>query len=324
MTLTAYQDIFSQFFKEFPFKKTPKNLYKPIEYILQLGGKRIRPTLLLLASDLTGDNHKNALDAALAIEVFHNFTLLHDDIMDASPLRRGQQTVHQKWDTNTAILSGDVMLINAYQYLEKYDGALYKKLMLLFSQTAQEVCEGQQYDVDFENQKMVSIAQYIEMIRLKTAVLLACSLKMGALIGNCSESIANTCYDFGINLGLAFQLQDDLLDALGNPKTFGKRIGGDIIANKKTYLHLLTLEKANATDKVLLKQLYQEKTTTAQEAEKIKTITDLYRKYSIDTLVTAEITKYSQKALALLSSLPDSQSKTLLASYVDKLQSRTV
>ena len=324
MTLATYQDLFLKFLNDYPFKKSPKNLYKPTQYILHLGGKRIRPTLLLLASDLESSNHNNAMDAALAVEVFHNFTLLHDDIMDQSPLRRGQQTVHQKWDTNTAILSGDVMLINAYQYLEKYDGDLYKKLMLLFSKTAQEVCEGQQYDVDFENQNEVSITEYIEMIRLKTAVLLACSLKMGALIGACSDTIANTCYDFGINLGLAFQLQDDLLDALGNSKTFGKRIGGDIIANKKTYLHLLTLEKANASDKELLIKLYQEKTAKEEEAKKIKTVTYLYKKYAIDTLVADKITNYSQKALRLLETLPNSPSKELLAGYVNKLQSRTI
>jgi geranylgeranyl diphosphate synthase type II len=323
MTIADYQALFLAYLKTNKAKKAPKNLYEPIDYIMHLGGKRIRPTLALIASDLFGDNHNKTLDVALALEVFHNFTLMHDDIMDASPIRRGKTTVHKKWDTNTAILSGDVMLINAYQYLENYEGALYKKLMHLFSKTAQEVCEGQQYDVDFETQNNVQIEDYIEMIRLKTAVLLATSLKMGALVAGATEKDADTLYNFGINLGLAFQLQDDLLDALGNPETFGKRIGGDIIANKKTYLHLLTLEKANATDKALLLDLYNKE--TINELEKIKTVTDLYKKYAIDKAVQGLINNYSEKALANLEKIiSKSTGKIVLANYVAKLKSRTV
>jgi len=323
MTIADYQNLFLNYLETNKAKETPKNLYAPIDYIMHLEGKRIRPTLALIASDLFGDNHNKALDVALALEVFHNFTLMHDDIMDESPIRRGKTTVHKKWDTNTAILSGDVMLINSYQYLENYEGDLYKKLMQLFSKTAQEVCEGQQYDVDFESQNDVQIEDYIEMIRLKTAVLLATSLKMGALVGNAPKKDADTLYNFGINLGLAFQLQDDLLDALGNPETFGKRIGGDIIANKKTYLHLLTLEKANATDKDILLDLYY--TKTSDEAGKIKTVTDLYRKYGIDKAVQDLINAYSEKALADLDKIAtNNPSKILLAKYVAKLKSRTV
>ena len=323
MTIADYQALFLAYLDKNTSTKTPKNLYTPINYILNLGGKRIRPTLALIASDLFGTNHQKTLDIALAIEVFHNFTLMHDDIMDKAPVRRGKTTVHEKWDSNTAILSGDVMLINAYQHLEKYEGSLYKKLMQLFSKTAQEVCEGQQYDVDFESQQDVQIDDYIEMIRLKTAVLLAASLKMGALVGNAPDAVADTLYNFGINLGLAFQLQDDLLDALGNPETFGKRIGGDIIANKKTYLHLLTLEKANETDKANLQALYN--TKPKNEAEKIKTVCDLYRKYGIDKTVQTLIDDYSNKALEDLDKIETtSNAKDLLQHYVLKLKIRTV
>ena len=325
MSIAAYQDKFLAFLKKNSIDKNPKNLYTPINYILDLGGKRIRPTLLLIAADLFGNAYQKALDAALAVEVFHNFTLLHDDIMDNSPLRRGKTTVHEKWDTNTAILSGDVMLINAYQYLEKYDASSYKALMQLFSKTAQEVCEGQQYDVDFETLNNIKITDYIEMIRLKTAVLLACSLKMGAIIANASTADATTIYNFGINLGLAFQLQDDLLDALGNPKTFGKRIGGDIIANKKTYLHLLLLEKADKTDKETISAYYNSKTKPNEEEAKIALITGLYKKYNIDKATQQLIDTYSNKALEDLSQISsENEAKTLLASYVSKLQSRTV
>ena len=325
MTIATYQEEFLAFLKKNNIDKNPKNLYTPINYILDLGGKRIRPTLLLIAADLFGNTYQKALDAALAVEVFHNFTLLHDDIMDNSPLRRGKTTVHEKWNINTAILSGDVMLINAYQYLEKYDASSYKSLMQLFSKTAQEVCEGQQYDVDFETLNNVKITDYIEMIRLKTAVLLACSLKMGAIIANASTADATTIYNFGINLGLAFQLQDDLLDALGNPKTFGKRIGGDIIANKKTYLHLLLLEKADKTDKKTILTLYNNKTKAAEETTKITVITNFYKKYGIDKATQQLIDTYSNKALEDLNQISaENETKTLLANYVNKLQSRIV
>ena len=238
MDILHYQKSFLQYLEAKNWIQEPKNLYEPIDYILQLGGKRIRPVLTLMAADIFSGDFQKALPAALAVEVFHNFTLVHDDIMDDAPLRRGQATVHEKWDLNTGILSGDAMLILAYQYFEDYEPHVFQKLSKLFSKTALEVCDGQQLDVDFETRNDVSIPAYIDMIRLKTSVLVAAALKMGAIVAETSNENANLIYDFGLNLGLAFQLQDDYLDTFGDPETFGKQIGGDIIENKKTFLYL--------------------------------------------------------------------------------------
>ena len=227
--------------------KEPVNLYGPISYILNLGGKRLRPVLTMMTTDILGGDHKKALDAALAVEVFHNFSLVHDDIMDEAPLRRGKQTLHKKWDLNTGILSGDAMLIYSYQLLESYPSMTFKKLLQVFSQTALEVCEGQQYDVDFESREDVTIPEYLIMIQNKTAVLVAAAMKMGAIIADKPEDVQDLIYDFGKNLGIAFQLQDDYLDAFGDPETFGKQVGGDIIENKKTYLYLKALEMGSKT-----------------------------------------------------------------------------
>jgi len=218
--------------------KEPKNLYQPIKYSLELGGKRIRPALLLLANDLFGGKNKGAINAALAIEVFHNFTLLHDDIMDDAPLRRGKDTVYKKWGSNIAILAGDVMFVNAIQLLAKNDTSKLPEILDLFNTTAVEVCEGQQFDMNFETLQNVSIDDYLKMIELKTAVLLAASLKIGAILGNASQENANHIYEFGRNLGVAFQLMDDILDLYGDPEKFGKQVGGDIIANKKHTYYL--------------------------------------------------------------------------------------
>ena len=238
-SVQAYQELFSNHLSTLRFEKEPKGLYEPISYIMQLGGKRMRPVLALMACEATAQDPVSALGAATAVELFHNFTLIHDDIMDEATLRRGQQTVHQKWDVNTGILSGDALLVTAYQQLDTYDDVLFSKLTKLLSETALLVCQGQQYDVDFETRDNVSMDEYIHMIRLKTAVLLGCALRMGTLVGQASGDIADSLYDFGVNLGIAFQLQDDLLDAFGDPKTFGKKVGGDIIENKKTILYHL-------------------------------------------------------------------------------------
>ena len=238
MDLTSYQKEFQQYLDKKEWIREPKNLYEPINYIIQLSGKRIRPILTLMAADILSSDYKKAFPAALAVEVFHNFTLVHDDIMDDAPLRRGKKTVHEKWDLNRGILSGDAMLILAYQYFESYPPTVFQKLAVLFSKTALEVCDGQQLDIDFETRNDVTIAEYINMIRLKTSVLVAAALKMGAIVAESSEKNADLLYEYGINLGLAFQLQDDYLDTFGNPETFGKQIGGDIIENKKTYLYL--------------------------------------------------------------------------------------
>ncbi|MNE23419.1 (2E,6E)-farnesyl diphosphate synthase [compost metagenome] len=240
--ISQYQDFFINYLQNQNIHKEPANLYEPIEYILGLGGKRIRPVLTLMAAEVFDTDYSIALPAAMAVEVFHNFSLVHDDIMDDAPLRRGQITVHEKWDLNTGILSGDAMLILAYQYFEQYDAIVFRNLAKLFSKTALEVCEGQQWDVDFEDRKDVTIPQYLKMIEYKTAVLVAAAMKMGAIVAKTSEKEADLIYDFGLNLGLAFQLQDDYLDAFGDPETFGKQVGGDIIENKKTYLYLKALE----------------------------------------------------------------------------------
>jgi geranylgeranyl diphosphate synthase type II len=243
----AYHEVFQPALGDFNRDQSPNNLYQPMQYLLDLGGKRIRPFLTLMAGEGFGVSVKDALGAAMAVEVFHNFTLMHDDIMDSAILRRGKTTVHEKWDVNTAILSGDAMLIKAYQCLDNYPSDIFQKLTQLLSKTAIEVCEGQQYDLDFETSSSVSQEDYIEMIRLKTAVLVGCALKMGAIIGKASPHDQEVIYDFGIQLGLAFQLQDDYLDTFGDEKTFGKKIGGDILENKKTILYHLALKGGEET-----------------------------------------------------------------------------
>tara|TARA_B110000483_G_scaffold71282_1_gene88918 strand:- start:233 stop:1210 length:978 start_codon:yes stop_codon:yes gene_type:complete len=250
-----YNELLNPFLEDFKATKSSQNLYLPINYILELGGKRIRPFLTLMVAESFGAKPKEALSAALSVEVFHNFTLMHDDIMDDAPLRRGKTTVHEKWDINTAILSGDAMLIRAYQLLEDYPPLMFVKLNKLLSRTALEVCEGQQYDIDFEKLNDVSQEDYIEMIRLKTAVLVGCAMKMGAAVALAPETDCQLFYDFGIQLGLAFQLQDDYLDAFGNPETFGKQVGGDILENKKTILYHLALKKGTQQQQDRLNEL---------------------------------------------------------------------
>ena len=251
----ANQQAFESALEDFYKDQSPQNLYLPIQYLLDLGGKRIRPLLTLMAGEAYGVSAKDAIGAAMAVEVFHNFTLMHDDIMDKARLRRGKPTVHEKWDVNTAILSGDAMLIKAYQSLESYPTDVFQKLTRLLSKTAIEVCEGQQYDMDFETRPNTSEVEYLEMIRLKTAVLVGCALQMGAIIGGASEEDQQVIYDFGIQLGLAFQLQDDYLDTFGDQDTFGKKIRGDILEDKKTILYHLALKTANESQSEVLQSL---------------------------------------------------------------------
>jgi geranylgeranyl diphosphate synthase type II len=298
LDILHYQKEFLYYLESKDWIHEPKNLYEPIHYILKLGGKRIRPVLTLIASDIFSDDFKKALPAALAVEVFHNFTLIHDDIMDAAPLRRGKATVHEKWDTNTGILSGDAMLILAYQYFENYEPIVFQKLAKLFSKTALEVCDGQQLDVDFETRNDVTIPEYIHMIRLKTSVLVAAALKMGAIVAETNDDNANLIYDFGLNLGLAFQLQDDYLDTFGNSETFGKQIGGDIIENKKTYLYLKALEVSNKDDKGKLKYLYKKK--LKENTVKIADIKRIFQLNEIPLLIKQEIENYTKKAFDTL------------------------
>jgi geranylgeranyl diphosphate synthase type II len=301
LDILHYQKEFLSYLESKDWIHEPKNLYEPIDYILKLGGKRIRPVLTLMAADIFSGASKKALPAALAVEVFHNFTLIHDDIMDAAPLRRGKATVHEKWDTNRGILSGDAMLILAYQYFENYEPVVFQKLAKLFSKTALEVCDGQQLDVDFESRNDVTIAEYINMIRLKTSVLVAAALKMGAIVSETNEHNASLIYDFGLNLGLAFQLQDDYLDTFGNPETFGKQVGGDIIENKKTYLYLKALEVSNEADRGKLIYLYRKK--LKENAVKIGDVRRIFQLNEIPALIKEEIENYTEKAFNTLAEM---------------------
>lgn len=301
MTLIeAYQKEFASFLTKNVDKVTPKSLYDPMYYILNLGGKRIRPILVMLSCDIFGGDYKKSMYAALAVEIFHNFSLIHDDIMDKAPLRRNQPTVHTKWNVNTAILSGDAMQILAYQYFEKYDAHIFKDLARIFSKTALEVCEGQQYDLDFETQQEVSINQYLKMIEYKTAVLLGGALQMGAVVAETSEENKNIIYEFGINLGLAFQLQDDYLDTFGDEKTFGKKIGGDILENKKTMLYLKALEMATPTQKQELLHWYNQ---TDEKIEKIKRVSAIFSETKADEFLLKEVEKYTLQAFSYLEKL---------------------
>lgn len=301
----------------------PTGLYQPIDYVLSLGGKRIRPVLTLLACKLFSDDEKQALSTALAVEVFHNFTLLHDDVMDRADTRRGKPTVHKKWNDNTAILSGDAMLIKAYQLLQQAPADKLPILLDLFSKTAIEVCEGQQYDVDFENDLAVQLPQYIEMIRLKTAVLLAAALKMGAIIGGASQQDANALYDYGINLGLAFQLRDDYLDSFGDPAVFGKKIGGDICCNKKTFLMITALQTASEEQRKELLQWIGCTDATCHE-QKIKAVLNIYQDLQIDIRCEEAIRAYFEKSVGSLKDVQLSDNKKdILIKFANDLMGRT-
>ena len=276
----------------------PEHLYEPIRYILSLGGKKIRLALVLLSCNLFSDDLDAAVAPALGIEIFHNFTLMHDDLMDRSDMRRGNPTVHKKWNDNTAVLSGDAMLVLAYQYISKCKPDILPNVLELFSTTAAEVCEGQQYDMDFETRSDVSENEYLEMIRLKTAVLLGCALKSGAVIGNAGSEDARNLYDFGINLGLAFQLKDDLLDVYGETSVFGKNIGGDIVCNKKTFLLIKALEKADIEQRNKLQ--YWLSLPSFDKEEKIKQVTAIYNQLHIKSLCEEKIAFYYDHAIKCL------------------------
>lgn len=307
LDISVFQEEFFKYKESQYLNREPENLYKPISYILGLGGKKIRPVLTLMAAEIFSNSYKDALPAAYAIEMFHNFTLVHDDIMDDAPLRRGKETVHEKWDLNTGILSGDAMLILAYQYFENYEASVFQKLAKLFSKTALQVCDGQQLDVDFETRIDVTIPEYIKMISLKTSVLIGAALKMGAIVSHANEADAQKLYDFGLNLGIAFQLQDDYLDTFGNPETFGKQVGGDIIENKKTYLYLKTLEVATKEDKKKLLDFYAKK--IEDNATKIKVVKQLFNKNDITEFVKFQITSYTNLAFDVLSEMNISKEK---------------
>jgi geranylgeranyl diphosphate synthase type II len=323
LDLSVFQQEFLAYKEAQNLTREPKNLYEPIRYILSLSGKKIRPVLTLMAASLFSSDYKKALPAAYAVEIFHNFTLVHDDIMDDAPLRRGKQTVHEKWNLNTGILSGDAMLILAYQYFENYPAKVFQKLAKLFSKTAIEVCDGQQLDVDFETRNDVSIEEYIKMISLKTSVLIGAALKMGAIVSESNQKDADILYDFGLNLGIAFQLQDDFLDTYGNPETFGKQVGGDIIENKKTFLYLKSLKLASHKDANLLNELYQSKLDNNEE--KIKLVKQIFDKYEIPTYIKEQIADYSQKAFSVLDNINISDdAKNGLLQFGKALMTRNV
>ena len=321
--IEIYQKHFLSYLKDYNTERDPKNLYEPVQYILNLGGKRLRPILTLMTADCFGGDVNKALDAALAVEVFHNFSLIHDDIMDDAPLRRGQQTVHEKWDLNTGILSGDAMLIMAYQLFENYPPETFQNLLTLFSKTALEVCEGQQYDIDFETRNAVSIAEYLKMIEYKTAVLVAAAMKMGAIIAGASEDDQNRCYEFGKNLGIAFQLQDDYLDAFGNPETFGKQVGGDIIENKKTYLFLKALEFSSENDRQKLRHLFN--ATNTDSKTKVESVKQIFTTSGSAEATKKAITSYTKKAFEVLQALTISEkNKQILKDFGTQLMTRDV
>lgn len=315
-TLSQFQDLFHDYLTENQFSKSPVELYEPVRYILNLGGKRMRPLMTLMAHSVFADNVEKSLPAAFAIEVFHNFTLAHDDIMDEAPLRRGKPTVHTKFSQNHAILSGDVMLIYAYEYLRKIeDKGLLDESLALFNKTAIEVCEGQQEDMNFETRDDVSLAEYLKMIEYKTAVLLACALYLGARVGGASKTDAEHLYEFGRNVGLAFQMQDDLLDTFGDPEKFGKKVGGDIIQNKKTYLVLRALELADEATTQELKGLMQTVVTgPAGEETKVNQVREIFSRLGIKSEAAAAKDAYQNKAFEHLKavSAPDERKQILL------------
>lgn len=307
----------------FNIDSKPVELYEPTNYILALGGKRIRPALTLMGCQIFNSDISQAVKPALAMEVFHNFTLMHDDIMDHAPLRRGMETVHTKWDINTAILSGDIMLVKAYDLLMDVDDSKLRRVLEVFNKTAARVCEGQQYDMNYENQKKVRLNDYMYMITLKTAVLLGGSLQIGAIIGGADEKDSNALYDFGKNIGIGFQLMDDILDVYGDPEKFGKQEGGDIIANKKTYLLIKALENAEGDTKKELKHWLKAK--TFDKKEKVKAVKRIYKQLGVKKAALAEMENYFNLAEKSLLSVSSSfESKVVLTKLAENLKVRLV
>jgi len=322
-SISQYREAFTAYLDLKVKVKEPKNLYEPIKYILGLGGKRLRPVLVLMTTDIFETDYNKALDAALAIEIFHNFSLVHDDIMDDAPLRRGKETVHERWDINTGILSGDAMLINAYQLFENYSGDTFKELAQLFTKSAIQVCEGQQYDIDFETRDDVAIEDYLKMIEYKTAVLVGASLQMGAIVANTSTQCKESVYEFGRLLGIAFQLQDDYLDAFGDPETFGKQVGGDIIENKKTFLYLKSLETSEKNEAKQLEHLYT--ISPEDNSGKIEAVKTIFENSGAAELNRLEIEKYTEKAFEVLEKIEIDEAKKLpLKQFGELLMNRKV
>lgn len=319
--LHQIQKLFESYLAANRFDRFPPELYSPINYILSIGGKRLRPAALLLSHRLFDEDIEKALPAALAIELFHNFTLIHDDIMDEAPLRRSHPTVHYKYGLNAGVLSGDAMLVLAYEFLLKMETPCQGEIWQIFNKTALEVCEGQQMDINFESRPDVKIEEYIRMIELKTSVLVAAAMKMGALSGGASTGDAELIYEFGRNLGIAFQLQDDLLDAYGDPKKFGKKSGGDIAQNKKTFLYLKAFELADRREKDLLIRLYSG--DNRPEEEKVGQVMELFNQLNIRNLAEKEQLRYQEVALESLERISVSEDrKVALKEFANGLMQR--
>lgn len=323
--ISSYQQQIEEALKDKKYGSNPKELYEPISYIMSLGGKRLRPVLVFIATDIFDGDTSKALHPALAIELFHNFTLVHDDLMDKAPLRRNQPTVHEKWNNNIAILSGDAMMVRAYQELCLADAAMLPQLLEIFSDTAVKVCEGQQYDMNYESMIKVTIQQYIKMIELKTAVLLGGALKIGAVIGGAREEDAQRLYDFGKHIGIAFQLQDDILDVYADAAKFGKQKGGDIIANKKTYLLLKAIEMAES-NRYMKEELHQWIAAPHFDAkEKVEAVINIYNFLNVKELARTEMQKHYELALTFLKDIPVSEDKKQsLIAFAESLMVREV
>jgi len=306
-----FQKIIEEELKSIRLNSVPVELYDPIRYMLSLGGKRLRPSFVLMAAEIFSDDYMSAISPALGIEVFHNFTLLHDDIMDKAPLRRSQETVHKKWNSDVAILSGDTMFVKSCELIMQVNDAVLRPVMTLFYKTAVEVCEGQQLDMNYESENSVSIEQYISMIKLKTAALLACSLKTGALVAGATETEADHLYAFGKNIGIAFQLHDDMLDVYGDEQKFGKQIGGDILANKKTFLLLKAIETATGVNANELKRWINMKEFNPHE--KITAVKEIFSSLKIREAVENKMEHFYQQAVITLDlvSVPEERKKVL-------------
>ena len=323
MTFKPYLDAINQQISKTSYGQHPVELYEPISYLMSLGGKRLRPVLTTLATHLFTDDWQKALKPAIAVEVFHNFTLMHDDIMDQAPLRRGKPTVHEKWNTNIAILSGDVMLVNAYELLIDVEPAKLPHILKRFNKTAAEVCEGQQLDMNFEVKPTVSQEEYLEMIRLKTSVLLGFALELGAIIGNADSQTTQALYDAGVNIGLGFQLKDDFLDVYGDPDKFGKQVGGDIIANKKTFMLIEALLLAEGSTKKELLHWLSLPFGTYDTQQKVSAITNIYNLLSIDKIAETKANQYFDAGYAILNQLSvNAERKQNLIEFVDFLVGR--
>lgn len=320
LTSQELLDSINAFIEELPYNRKPQALYDPIRYVLSMGGKRIRPVLMLLAYNLYKDDPEHILMPACALETYHNYTLLHDDLMDNADVRRGEPTVHRKWNANTAILSGDTMLVLAYQRMAQCDPTKFQPVLDLFTETALQIGEGQQYDMDFENRTDVTEAEYIEMIRLKTSVLLACAVKIGAILADAPEDDANNLYAFGERMGLAFQLQDDLLDVYGDPKVFGKATGGDIVSNKKTFMLINAYQRAD--DSVRAELMRWITTDTFDRQEKVEAVTHIYNLLGIRELCESKINYYFEESRKFLAkvNVPEERKSELVAFTLEMMK----